>query len=119
MGLGCPAHSGARQRAQVVCALCADTLVPMAQMAPPGGHQEAETPRSPCLGDNVGRSWPVLLVAEWGLGKAGAEIFKGIIIIIIKTHLKLFQLLKDDNHAIEVLIMAIVTTIWHHICGSK
>lgn len=85
---------------------CAQTpWFPWHRWPSPGGHQEAETPQSPWLGDNMGLPWPVLPVAEWVLGKAGAEKFKGII-IIKKTHLKLFQLLKrNDNHAIEVLII--------------
>ena len=64
---------------------CAQTpWFPWHRWPSPGGHQEAETPRSPWLGDNMGLPWPVLSVAEWGLRKAGAEKFKGIIIIIIK-----------------------------------
>ena len=53
LGLRCLAHSSTRQRAQVVCALYADTLVPMAQMALPGW-----------LGDNMSWPWPLLPVAE-------------------------------------------------------
>lgn len=61
---------------------CAQThWFPRHRWPSPGGHQESETPWSPWLGDNMGQPWPVVPMADWGLRRAGAEKFKGIIII--------------------------------------
>lgn len=73
------AAPGSRHRWLVPCAQT--PWFPWHRWPSPGGHQESETPWSPWLGDNMGQPWPVVPMADWGLGRAGAEKFKGIIII--------------------------------------